>query len=169
MLKKVAILAGLLTMAIGVLLMTSGDRTFAVKNDLTIDRPAVEIWQVLTDVEKWSLWWPGVKEARLAPHRREGAVLELVLKGRPEKEPATVETVVEEREMIWERPGILGSVTRTSVMLEAEPGGTRISLMSFIKGPQAFLAAFTGREEFARYHEAVLVALKVRLQQMEKS
>lgn len=169
MLKKVAILAGLLAMAIGVLIVTSGDRTFAVKNDLTIDRLAVEIWPVLTDVEKWPAWWPGVQEARLVPDWREGANLDLVLKGRPEKDPATVETVVEEKEMTWERPGILGSVTRTSVVLEAAPGGTRISLMSFIKGPQAFLAGFTGKEEFARYHEAVLVALKARLQQMEKS
>jgi hypothetical protein len=55
------------------------------------------------------------------------------------------------------------------VVLEAATDGTRISLKSFIKGPQAFLAGFTGKEEFARYHEAVLVALKARLQQMEKS
>jgi uncharacterized protein YndB with AHSA1/START domain len=169
MLKKVAIMAGLLSMAIGVLLVTFSDRTFAVKNDLTIDRPAMEIWPVLTDVEKWPAWWPGVREARLTPGWRKGATLDLVLKGRPEKDPATVETVLPAREMTWERPGILGSVTRTSVVLEAAPDGTRISLKSFIKGPQAFLAGFTGKEEFARYHEAVLVALKARLQQMEKS
>lgn len=167
MLKKVAVLTGLLVMAFGVMMMTAGDRTFEVQNAVTINRPAVEIWPVLTEVEKWPAWWPGVQEARLSPGWRRGASLHLALKGTPEKKPATVDMVVDEREITWERPGILGSVTRTSVFLEPAPDGTRIKLMSFIEGPQAFLAAFTGREEFARYHEAVLGSLKARLQQSE--
>jgi uncharacterized protein YndB with AHSA1/START domain len=167
MLKKVAVLAGILVVAFGAVMVTADDRTFEVKNALIIDRPSAELWPVLTDVEKWPEWWPGVQEARLAQGWRRGARLDLVLKGTPEKEPARIERVVPEREIVWERPGILGSLTRTSVLLEPVPGGTRISLMSFIEGPQALLADFTGKEEFARYHEAVLASLKARLQQME--
>jgi uncharacterized protein YndB with AHSA1/START domain len=167
MLKKVAVLAGILVVAFGAMMVTGGDRTFEVKNALTIDRPAAELWPVLTDVEKWPAWWPGVQEAHLAQGWRQGAKLDLVLKGTPEKKLATIERVVAEREMVWERPGILGSLTRTSVQLEPAPGGTRISLMSFIEGPQALLAGFTGQEEFAKYHEAVLASLEARLKQME--
>ena len=165
MLKKIAILAGLLAMAFGVMMVTSGDRAFEVRNDLIIDRPAAQIWTVMTDVGKWREWWPGVQEARLTDTWRRGATLDLVLKGTPEERPARVETVVAERELVWKRPGILGSVTRTSILLEPVPGGTRISLVSFIEGPQAVLAGFTGREAFDRYHEAVLAALEGRLKQ----
>lgn len=167
MLKKVAVLAGLLIMGFGIMFVMTGNKTFEVENAQVIDWPAAQIWSVLTEVEKWPGWWPGVQEARLTPDWRKGATLDLVLRGMPEKKPARVETVLAEKEMVWERPGTLGSVTRTSLLLEPAPGGTRISLTSFIRGPQAFLAGFTGRDEFARYHEAVLAGLVIRLQQME--
>lgn len=163
MLKKAAILAGLLAMAAVVLWMASGGRVFEVRNSRTIDRPASEIWSVMSDAGEWREWWPGVQEARLEETWRQGATLHLVLKGTPEERPARVETVVAERELVWKRPGILGSVTRTSILLEPVPGGTRVSLASSIEGPQAVLAGFTGRDAFEKYHEAVLAALGTRL------
>src|SRR5690606_33615787 len=141
------------------------DRTFEVRNTLIIDHPAAEIWPVMTDVGKWREWWPGVQEAKLTDTWRQGATLDLVLKGAPEERPARVEAVVAERELTWKRPGILGSITRTSILLEPVAGGTRIGLLSFIEGPQAVLAGFTGRDAFEKYHEAVFAALEARLNQ----
>lgn len=160
MLKKVAVLAVFLGIAFGAMMLSTSEKTFEVENSLTIGRPAAEIWPVLTDVERWKTWWPGMQKAQLQLGWKEGAPLELILKGTPEKKAARVETVVVGRELAWVRSGILKSVTRTSLRLEPVAGGTRVSLKSFIQGPQAFLAGFTGKEEFAGYHEAVLAGLK---------
>lgn len=168
MLKKVAVLALLLAVACGVMMLTTREKTFAVENALTVGRPAVEIWQVLAGVERWPSWWPGVEQARLSPAWQAGAALDLVLKGTPEKAPATVEEVVAGKSMAWVRHGIFESFTRTSLRLEPVSGGTRVVLRSFIQGPQAFLAGFTGEEEFARYHQAVLAGLQAYAEQAER-
>lgn len=168
MLKKVAVLAVFLGMAFGIMMLSTSEKTFEVENSLAIGRPASEIWPVLTDVERWQTWWPGMQKARLQPGWKEGAPLELILKGTPEKKAARVETVTAEKELTWVRCGVLKSVTRTSLRLEPVAGGTRVSLKSFIQGPQAFLAGFTGKEEFARYHEAVLAGLKAFTEQARR-
>jgi hypothetical protein len=163
MLKKMLILAAVLLVALAVMMLSTRAATFSVGNTLAIEHPVSPVWQALVAVEEWPAWWPGMESAALAPEWREGAVLNLRLKGTPEKSGARVASVLFEKELVWERDGILGSVTATTLRLDPISGGVLVTLESSIRGPQAFLARFTGDEEFGKYHHRVLAALDAHL------
>jgi uncharacterized protein YndB with AHSA1/START domain len=160
MLKKATILAVFLAAAFAVMMLANREKEFSVGNSCLVDQPAGDLWQVLTAVELWPRWWPGMQKSSLSPSLRKGATLELVLRGNPQTTPARIESVVPERELAWSRGGVLGSLSRTTLSLKPVPGGTQVAIESRIHGPQAFLAGFTGREEFSRYHERVLAGLE---------
>lgn len=160
MLKKATILAVLLAAVFAVMMLATREKDFSVKNSRLVGRSAKDLWRVLTAVESWPNWWPGIEKSSLSPSLRQGATLELVLRGNPQTSPARIERVVPERELAWSRVGVLGSLSRTTLSLEPAPGGTRVDIESRIHGPQAFLADFTGRDEFSRYHDRVLAALE---------
>jgi len=163
MLNKTMILAAVLLVALAVMMLCSRGTTFSVGNTLAIEHPVSPVWQALVAVEEWPAWWPGMESAALSPEWREGAVLNLTLKGTPEKSGARVVSVLFEREVVWERDGILGSLTATTLRLDPLSGGVLVTLESSIRGPQAFLARFTGEEEFGAYHHRVLAALDAHL------
>lgn len=165
MLKKLVVLAVTLGVAFGVLLLAGRSATFVCSRSLTVAQPPAVVWNVLTDADQWPRWWPGVVDARLGSGWHVGGTLELGLKGRPEREPARIETFVPERETTWSRPGVLGSIARTTLRIAPAAGGTEVKLVSSIRGPQAVFARFTGRTAFDRYHQAVLAALQAHLQQ----
>jgi hypothetical protein len=159
-LKKTVLLVLLLGAAFGIMMLATRKTTFVVQTSGDMERPVSVVWQTLKAVETWPDWWPGVEKATLSAGLHKGAVLELVLTGNPDRETARVASVREERELAWTRPGVLASDTRTTVRLEASGPGTLVTVVSFIRGPQAFLARFTGRDEFVRYHKAILLQLK---------
>ncbi len=165
MLKKMLILVTLLVVAFAVMMLTTRSTTFTVGNTLAIEQPAPFIWQALVAVERWPSWWPGMEASALAPGWQEGAVLNLTLKGTPETSAARVVSVLPETELAWEREGVLGSVTATTLRLEPVSGAVLVTLESTIRGPQAFLARFTGEEQFGKYHQRVLAALSVHLKE----
>ncbi len=160
MLKKITVLAVLLVLAFGVMMLTTRSSSFVVVNSLGIGHPSEKIWLVLTNVEDWPRWWPGVQEARLPQGWQKGALFHLILKGTPEKDQARIVAVEPNKELVWARSGVLGSSSRTSLRLVRMSGGTEVFLESSITGPQAFLARITGKDEFGRYHDKVLEALK---------
>jgi len=160
MLKKLAVLLVLLGVAFALMMLTTRHTSFAVVDSLAVARPPEVVWAVLTEIEQWPQWWPGVQEARIAPAWQAGATMEILLKGNPDRSPATLETVAPGRQLAWRRPGVLGSIVRTTLGLEPQAEGTRVVLESAIVGPQAFLARFTGEEEFSRYHRQVLLSLQ---------
>ena len=165
MLRKLVVLAVTLGVAFGVLLLAGRSATFVCSRSLTVAKPPAVVWSVLADVDRWPRWWPGVVTARLGSGWQVGGTLELELKGRPEREPARIETFVPGRHTTWSRQGVLGSIVRTSLRLAPAAGGTMVELESSIHGPQAVFARFTGRTAFDRYHQAVLAALQAHLRQ----
>jgi len=160
MLKKATILAVVLAAAFAVMMLATGEKEFSVENSHLVGRPAADLWKVLTAVESWPRWWPGVEKSSLSPSLRQGATLELVLRGNSRTTPARIERVVPGQELVWSRGGVLGSRSRTTLRLKPAAEGTRVSIESRIHGPQAFLAGLTGRNEFSRYHETVLAGLE---------
>ena len=164
MLKKLVVLAIALGVCFGVMMLTTGETTFAVENDRLIEGPPDAVWATLADVPGWPFWWPGVKESRLVPDWRQGATLELILEGTPETTPAVVEAYSQGSRIVWARPGILGSMTRTTLKVGLQPEGMLVVLETSLVGPQAFMAGFTGKEKFAEYQALVLEALQRRLQ-----
>jgi hypothetical protein len=163
MLKKVAVLAAILLIAFTVMLPATRSSRFAVETAVQISQPAAAVWGVLAAVPQWPAWWPGVAAARLSPGWQEGAALELVLQGNPERSPARITAFEPLQEMAWTRGGVLGSTTRTRVRLQPDAGGTLVRMESSIRGPQAFFARLTGRGEFEKYHQAVLAGLQRQL------
>ncbi len=165
MLKKLVVLLLALGIAFGVMMATTRSSTFDVSDSLNIGQTPETIWQALTAVEQWPGWWPGVQEARLEPGLQQGAALHLILKGTPERQPAHVAGVVAPHRFAWSRPGVLGSSTMTEVRIEPTGGGALVSISSRILGPQAFMARFTGKEEFSKYHRLVLERLMAFMEQ----
>ena len=164
MLKKLAFLALVLGLAFGAMMLAARSATFVCSRSLVVHDSPAAVWHAATDVGQWPQWGPGVLRSKLTAGWRMGGTLELELQGRPERNPARIEAVVPERELAWVRPGVLGSVTRTTVRVEPVAGGTKVTLESSIRGPQAFLGRFTGREVFDGCHEAVLSGLQARLE-----
>jgi uncharacterized protein YndB with AHSA1/START domain len=165
MLRKLVVLTMTLGVAFGVLLLAGRSATFVCSRSLTVAKPPDAVWSVLADVDRWPQWWPGVVSARLNSGWHVGGALELDLNGRPEREPARIEGFAPERETTWSRPGVLGSIVRTTLRIAPAAGGTEVKLESSIRGPQAVFARLTGRKAFDRYHQAVLAALRAHLQQ----
>lgn len=163
MLKKIALPAALLLVAFALPMLTTRSSRFVIENAAEFGLPADAVWEAFATVPDWPAWWPGVRAARLSPGCREGAVLELVLEGNPERSSARIVTFVPGKEIAWSRKGVLGSTTRTRWRLQPGEGGTVIRLESPIEGPQAVLARVTGREAFEKYHQTVLASLQRRL------
>jgi uncharacterized protein YndB with AHSA1/START domain len=159
-LRKTAVLALVLIAGFGLLMLAGRKATFVVETSGGVGRSVPLVWQTLTEVETWPKWWPGVRRAALPFGWRKGAALDLILAGNPDREPARVVAVVPGWELSWARPGALASQTRTTLRLESARGGSRVTVASFIVGPQAFLARFTGRDAFVRYHRSIILHLK---------
>lgn len=165
MLKKLGLLLVALGLALGGLLLTSAESRFVTESSLLLPYPAAVVWARLTAVGDWPRWWPGVEKASLAPGWQPGAELGMTLKGDPEQAPAVVMEVSPETVLCWQRPGVLGSQTRTSILLQPLETQTQVLLRSEIVGPQAVLARWSAREDFHRYQELVLAKLSAALQQ----
>jgi hypothetical protein len=162
MLKKALILGLVLIASFGVMLLTTRASTFVVQNSQLIVQDPVKVWQVLADVELWPEWWPGVETARLDSFWAEGEQLELVFKGNPADGPAQIDRYQIGLELAFSREGVLGSRASTALRLESQPGAVLVTVVSMVRGPQAFLARFTGREAFAAYHKRLLDSLSER-------
>lgn len=169
MLKKLGVLMVVLVLALGGLVLSSGQSRFATESSLLLPYPVAPIWAQLTAVGQWAGWWPGVVAASLAPGWQQGAELSITLRGDPEQAPAVVEGVTTEAELRWRRPGVLGSQTRTRIELQASGSQTLVLLRSEIQGPQAVLARWTAEEDFRRYQDLVLTRLGESLQQLAPS
>lgn len=165
MLKKLGVLLILLGLALGGLLLTSADSRFVAEASLAMPYPPAAVYARLAAVGEWPRWWPGVEAASLAPGWQPGAELQITLKGDPEQEPAVVDETSPDAALSWQRPGVLGSRTRTRFALQPAGEATLVQLRSEIHGPQAVLARWTARGDFIRYQELVLSQLKQRLEQ----
>lgn len=164
MLKKLGILLVVLGLGFGGLLLTSAQSRFVTESSLLLSYPPAAVWSRLTAVGQWPSWWPGVEAASLAPGWQPGAELLIALKGDPEQAPAVVDEVSAEAALSWQRPGVLGSRTRTRIALQPAGEETLVLLHSEIHGPQAVLARWTAKEDFIRYQELVLAKLSEKLQ-----
>lgn len=160
MLKKLAILGVLCGIALGVMLLTTRNSHYEVKTQRHLAQPPAEVWSRLAEVERWPRWWPGVERAALAERLSRGALIELRLTGRPEEDPARVIRFEPGSTLFWQRPGVFGSRAGVGFVLQSTQTGAQIQIITFIDGPQAFLARFTGREAFASYQQKVLDALE---------
>ncbi len=163
MLKKVVVLLTLTLIAFGVMMATTSQSVFSVEDSIIIEVPLEQAWDLLAAVSAWPQWWPGVEAARVVPRLQAGARFELILRGDADTPPATIESLVKHKQLSWLRDGVLGSSTRTALRLSAHQGGTEVTLNSVIRGPQAFLARLTGRENFETYHRQVLESMRDRL------
>jgi hypothetical protein len=169
MLKKLGVLIVVLGLALGGLLLGSGQSRFAAESSRLLPYPVAPVWAQLTAVGQWSGWWPGVTAASLAPGWQPGAELCIALQGDPEQAPAVVDGVTAETELSWKRPGVLGSQTRTCIELQPSGSQTLVLLRSEIQGPQAVLARWTAQDDFRRYQELVLTRLGEALQPLAPS
>lgn len=158
--KKLLILLLVFGLAFAAMMLTTGQSRFQVSDTLFIESPPDRVWEVVTEIEDWPLWWPGVEKARVTPDLQAGARFTMDLKGNPQKRPAIIEAVIPQRRLSWQREGILKSTAATTLSLQPEPGGSRMTLKTSIRGPQAFLARFTGEQQFAHYHQRVLDSLR---------
>lgn len=169
MLKKAATLILLLSVAFGVMLLSTRSATFIVQDSLALKEDPARVWQVLQDVGAWPRWWPGVETARLGSSWAEGEQLELVFKGNPAAGPARIDQWRVGQEIAFSRDGVLGSRAGTSLQLESQPGVVLVTVESVVRGPQAFLARFTGREAFSAYHQRLLAGLAKQARQYDFS
>lgn len=119
-----------------------------------------QVWQRLAIVEDWPRWWPGVEVARIQGPLKAGSQIDLLMRGRPETNPALLIRVVAQQELTWEREGVFGSRAGTRFVLEDAEGGCRVRVENYIRGPQAFLARMTGQEAFAQYQQKLLANLQ---------
>lgn len=165
MVKKLGLLLAALGLALGGLLLTSAESRFVTESSLMLSYPPAVVWARLTAVGDWSSWWPGVERASLAPGWQPGAELRITLKGDPEQAPAVVDEVSDAAALSWRRPGVLGSRTRTRIVLQPDGEKTLVQLRSEIVGPQAVLARWSARDDFQRYQELVLAKLNEALLQ----
>lgn len=163
MLKKALILAAVILLCFGIMMAATRDASFAVEESRLLEEPRQAIWSVLTDVNAWPEWWPGVRAAEIDPAWSGGSRLALRLEGRPERVPAIVDIYRQRDCLSWGSPGVLGSTTRTIMRLEKKPSGVLVSMENSLQGPQAFLARFTGKKTFSQYQKQVLQALQERL------
>jgi uncharacterized protein YndB with AHSA1/START domain len=163
MLKKLAVLLTLTLIAFGVMMATTGQSVFSVEDSIIIEAPLEQTWDLLAAISAWPQWWPGVESARVIPRLQAGARFELILRGDADAPPATIESLVRHKQLSWIRDGVLGSSTRTALQLTAHQRGAEVTLSSVIRGPQAFLARLTGRQNFESYHRQVLEAMRDRL------
>ncbi len=159
MLKKIVMVLTVILAAFGLLLATTGQSEFSVADSAVVAATPARAWPLLAGIAAWPQWWPGMVATQLTPALQPGARLDIVLQGDAERRPATVEAVVPERKLSWVRDGVLGSTTRTALLLAAVPTGTRVTLQSTIRGPQSFLARLTSRDQFSAYHRQVLEEL----------
>lgn len=169
MLKKTLLLVLPLAVLFGGMLLASRSSIFEVRDSLSIDQSPEALWAVLFAVQDWPQWWPGVESAKLAASWVEGERLDLVFKGNPTAGPARIERYRIGRELAFSREGVLGSRVGTGIQLEPQGTAVLVSAESVVRGPQALLARVTGREAFSAYQQRLLVALKERVSQGERS
>lgn len=164
MLKKALILVAGVLLCFGIMMAAARDSSLAVEESLILEEHPRVIWSVLTDVNAWPEWWPGVTAAEIDPGWSRGAMLALKLKGRSERAPAIVDLYRQENRLSWSSPGVLGSTIRTRIRLEKTSSGVLVSIGNNLRGPQALLARFTGKETFSQYQRQVLRSLQECLQ-----
>jgi hypothetical protein len=164
MLKKIVVLLVILGFSFALMLLTTGESHFEVANHASFPVSQGELWQVLAAVDSWPDWWPGMEEARLVGLLAVGSEIQLRLKGMPTKESALLILVRLQNELVWERSGVFGSLAGTRLILEPDAGGSRLTIENYIRGPQAFLARFTGEDAFVKYQQILLESLKLSLQ-----
>ncbi len=164
MLKKIAVLLVVLGLCFALMLLTTGDSHFEVQSHASFPLPQEEVWQLLAEVDGWPDWWPGMEEARLVGALIAGSEIRLRLKGMPTNDSALLKLVSSPNELVWEGPGVLGSRAGTRFLLERDAAGSRLTIQNFVRGPQAFLARFTGEEAFVKYQQKLLEALGLALQ-----
>lgn len=164
MLKKIVVLLVILGFSFALMLLTTGESHFEVASHASFSVSQEELWQVLIAVDSWSDWWPGMEEARLVGALSGGSKIHLRLKGMPTKEPAFLTLVNPQNELVWERSGVFGSRAGTRLTLEPDAEGSRLTIENFIRGPQAFLARFTGEDAFVKYQQTLLERLGLSLQ-----
>jgi hypothetical protein len=167
MLKKTITLVLVLVVASGITLVATRSSTFSVKNSLLMAQDPAEIWRVLATVERWPQWWPGVEKARLDSTLAEGQALELAFMGNPADGPARIDRCRTGLELTFSRDGVLWSRAGTSLRLEPQRDAVLVTVESMVRGPQAFLARFTGRETFSVYHRRLLDGLSEQARQAE--
>jgi hypothetical protein len=164
MIKKILVLLVILGFSFALMLLTTGKCHFEVASHASFPVSQVELWQVLSAVDSWPDWWPGMEEVRLVDDLSVGSEIQLRLKGMPRQEPAFLIAVRLQDELAWESSGVLGSRAGTRLILEPDAGGSRLTIENFIRGPQAFLARFTGEDAFVKYQQILLESLKLSLQ-----
>ena len=165
MIKKTTILFLALVATFGGVMFFGQGRTFSVSHSRVVEKSPEQIWEVLTDVERWPDWWPGMEKATIDPGWQPGASLALDLRGQPKRGAGRLETADPGRAMSWTGKGVLGSQVRTTIRLQSGSAGTQISLENKISGPQAILAKITGDKAFSDYQGLVLQRLTEYLEQ----
>lgn len=160
MFKKIVILLTILGLAFGLLLLTTGESHFEVQSHARLPVAQGTLWQRLMEVERWPSWWPGMEEVRLSGDFKTGNRFSLRLKGMPARDEVLITRVSPPREFAWEGPGVLGSRTGTRLSLEQDGAGCRLTVVTFVHGPQAFLARMTGEAAFKEYQLALLARLE---------
>ena len=164
MLKKIFVLLVILGFSFALMLLTTGESHFEVASHASYPVSQEELWQVLVAVDSWSDWWPGVEESRLVGALSAGSEFHLRLKGMPTKEPAVLIVVRPQNELVWESSGVFGSRAGTRFLLEPDAENSRLTIENFIRGPQAFLARFTGEDAFVKYQQTLLERLALSFQ-----
>jgi len=164
MLKKIFVLLAVLGFCLVLMLLATGDSHFEVQSQAVFPVSRTELWQRLAAVDRCSDWWPGMEGARLAGGLRVGSRIQLRLNGMPDRDPALLTLVDVPHELVWEGSGVFGSLAGTRFLLEPDPAGSRLVVEHFVRGPQAFLARFTGEEVFVKYQQKLLESLGLSLQ-----
>ncbi len=161
MLKKLLVIAVLLGVAIGLLLLTARGQRFTCESAVLLPMSQESVWQALAVVENWPLWWPGVKQARLAPASAgAGGQLLLSLTGMPDGDPATLLIWQPSEILRFQRRGVLMSRTETEFALQPAANGVMVRFSLEVRGPQALLARWLRQEDFSLYTEAVTLSLQ---------
>lgn len=165
MLKKLLVCLGLLGAGVLLLFLFARQAHFERQQQISVAQSLPQVWQVLSDIDGWSRWWPGVERAKLLGPLAVGSQLELKLKGVPEGEAAELFVMQPQNQLGWQRPGVLDSEVSMRLSLAPTVDGTLVQLTLGIDGPQAKLATVSGADKFDKYLTAILKLLEQRLVQ----
>ena len=165
MLKKALFILLLVLCGLAGLLLTARGSRFAVQQSEVFPQPPSVVWQLVSDVDGWPRWWPGVERASLLGPLAVGSRIDLKLRGLPETQPVRLVTLVPQRQLEWSGKGVLASTVATRVELHKTAQGCEVRLSNSIVGPQAVLARYGSGDDFPRYQKLFLQSLAKRLQE----